>query len=60
MIEASNCTRPEDTVHKCWVRHGQVPDITVDKLGDTCHAGGGSIGQKTYHGFLRGGVLVEC
>lgn len=55
----SNCTRPEDSVHKCWVRHGVPPNITVDKDGDTCSAGAGSILTKDWHGFLRGGELVE-
>jgi hypothetical protein len=57
---ASNCTRKDDSVHKCWCRHGTVPDITVDKDGDTCAAGGGSIIANGYHGFLRGGYLEEC
>lgn len=60
----SNCTRKEDKVHKCWVRHGEAPNITVDKNGDTCAAGAGSImiraGEKSYHGMLRNGVLEEC
>lgn len=57
---ASNCGRPEDRVHKCWVRHGSIPDITVDKNGDTCSAGAGSIQCGSYHGFLRNGWLEEC
>ena len=57
---ASNCTRPEDSVHKCWVRHGVPPNITVDKNGDTCSAGAGSIQIKEYHGFLRNGELTDC
>jgi hypothetical protein len=55
----SNCTLPNDNVHKCWVRHGEPPDLTVDKNGVTCAAGAGSIQQKTYHGFLRGGYLED-
>ncbi len=57
---ANNCTRPDDTVHKCWVRHGVPPEITVDKAGDTCAAGGGSILVPGYHGMLQGGYLREC
>ena len=64
---SSNCTRPTDKIHRCWVRHGTPPNITVDKNGDTCQAGGGSIMVskvkdcgKGYHGFLRNGELVEC
>lgn len=56
----SNCTLPDDNVHKCWVRHGEPPNITVDKNGVTCSAGGGSIAQPGYHGFLRAGYLEEC
>jgi len=51
-----NCTRPNDP-HKCWVRHGTPPVLTVDKNGNTCSAGGGSIQAEDYHGFLRDGVL---
>lgn len=57
---ASNCTMPDDEIHKCWVRHGEPPDITVDKDGVTCGAGGGSILCGNYHGFLRGGYLEDC
>lgn len=56
---ASNCGRPDDDLHRCWVRHGEVPQITVDKDGNTCPAGGGSIQAGDYHGRLLGGVLVE-
>lgn len=61
---ANNCTLPQDTVHKCWVRHGVPPMVHVDKNGNTCAAGAGSIasgsGNKHYHGFLHNGELVEC
>ena len=59
---SSNCTRPDDNVHKCWVRHGDPREchVTVDKNGDTCAAGAGSIQSPTWHGFLRDGHLVEC
>jgi hypothetical protein len=56
---ASNCDMPDDDNHKCWVRHGAPPIVTVDKNGLTCHAGAGSIGQPTWHGFLTEGVLSE-
>jgi hypothetical protein len=55
--QASNCTRPNEP-HKCWVRHGDVPNLTVDKNGDTCAAGAGSILTPTWHGFLQNGELV--
>jgi hypothetical protein len=54
---ASNCTRKDDSVHKCWVRHGEPPIITVDKDGETCSAGAGSIQAGDYHGFLRNGIF---
>jgi hypothetical protein len=55
----SNCGSPEDKLHHCWVRHGDVPNITVDKNGVTCSAGGGSIQTPDWHGFLRNGQLVD-
>jgi hypothetical protein len=55
---ASNCDRPHDRTHRCWVRHGEPPQITVDKRGLTCHAGAGSIALGSYHGFLHNGVFT--
>lgn len=55
---ASNCTLPEDNEHRCWVRHGTPPDLTVDKNGLTCSAGAGSIMAGDYHGFLQGGFFT--
>ena len=55
---ASNCTLPKDRTHRCWVRHGEPPNVTVDKGGHTCRAGAGSIGSNDYHGFLQGGTLT--
>ena len=55
----SNCTRPSET-HKCWIRHGYPPNLTVDKNGNTCAAGAGSILTQTWPGFLRNGELVSC
>lgn len=57
--QASNCTRPGEP-HKCWIRHGDPREcrVTVDKNGDTCSAGAGSIGTPNWHGFLRDGELV--
>jgi hypothetical protein len=55
---ASNCTMPEDDIHRCWVRHGTAPNLTVDKNGNTCQAGAGSIQAGNYHGFLKNGHLV--
>jgi hypothetical protein len=56
--QASNCTMPDDhqqKLHHCWVRHGEPPNITVDKNGVTCAAGAGSILSGDYHGFLVNG-----
>jgi hypothetical protein len=55
---ASNCAMPADTEHRCWVRHGDPPAITVGKDGLTCAAGGGSIQVGDYHGFLRDGAFT--
>lgn len=55
--EASNCTRKGEP-HQCWVRHGEPPKLHVDKQGDTCAAGGGSIVAGDYHGHLHHGVLT--
>ena len=55
---ASNCTMPQDRGHRCWVRHGVPPNVTVDKNGKTCAAGAGSIAVPGYHGFLRNGEFT--
>lgn len=57
---ASNCTKRDDTVHRCWVRHGdpRTGFIHVDKNGNTCGAGGGSIVMGSYHGFLHNGQFT--
>ena len=57
--QASNCTRKGEP-HACWVRHGdpRQANITVDKNGDTCAAGAGSILAGDYHGFLQAGILT--
>lgn len=55
---ANNCTKPQDTDHQCWVRHGEPPDITVDKNGITCDAGAGSVIVPGWHGFLEKGYLT--
>jgi hypothetical protein len=57
---ANNCSRPDDRVHKCWCRHGEAPNFTVNKNGNTCSAGGGSILIGNYHAFLLNGILTEC
>lgn len=59
---ASNCTKPDDNEHRCWVRQGTVGDrLTVDKNGPTCGAGAGSFymgPDNAWHGFLRNGKLT--
>jgi len=59
---ASNCTKPNDDEHRCWVRHGRPEDGTlhVDKVGLTCEAGAGSIIAGDFHGFLHHGELKPC
>lgn len=57
---ASNCTMPNDNIHKCWCRHGEAPNFTVNKIGNTCTAGAGSIQIGKYHGFLINGELTDC
>lgn len=62
--QANNCTIKTGPdaypAHRCWVRHGTPPDITVDKNGKTCAAGAGSIVVPGWHGFLRNGYLEPC
>jgi hypothetical protein len=47
--------------HYCWVRHGDPRNpstLHVDKNGNTCAAGAGSILAGNYHGFLHHGHLT--
>jgi|GEM_PF-2364936 len=55
---ASNCTMPQDKTHRCWIRQGEPPNITVGKSGHTCAAGAGSIAVPGYHGFLQNGQFT--
>ncbi len=58
---ASNCTLPNDDEHRCWLRTGEPPRITVGKVAPgqrSCSAGAGSIATPNWHGFLRDGRLV--
>lgn len=55
---ASNCTMKDDREHRCWVREGEPPNVTVSKKGKSCAAGAGSIDVPGYHGFLRGGSFT--
>jgi len=57
---AKNCGSPDDKEHRCWIWHGEPPNITVDKNGLTCSAGGGSIETENYHGFLRNGIFTPA
>jgi hypothetical protein len=54
------CRKLNPRPHKCWIRHGTPPLLTVDKNGATCNAGAGSILAGDYHGFLRNGRLVQA
>lgn len=73
--QASNCTRPQRIpvdgkpgwtqfvrTHYCWCRHGdpRTGQLHVDKKGDTCNAGAGSIVAGDWHGFLHDGYLKRC
>lgn len=72
--QASNCTRTQRAAvpgepgwtmftrtHYCWVRHGdpRTGDVHVDKAGNTCAAGAGSILIGKWHGFLHNGYLRD-
>lgn len=73
--EASNCTRTQWTpvpgepntrhwggrTHYCWVRKGdpKTGDVHVDKAGNTCAAGAGSIQSGQWHGYLHNGWLKD-
>lgn len=56
---ASNCGLPDDKEHRCWCRHGDPPNITVNKVGRTCNAGAGSIWIGDYHGMLENGEFRQ-
>ena len=56
---SSECTMEADKTHRCWCRHGEAPNITVDKDGHTCGAGTGEIQLGNCRGFLRNGILTE-
>ncbi len=59
MARASNCTMPADTTHRCWIVHGRPEDgnLHVDKAGETCNAGGGSVDTGRWHGCLHNNEL---
>ena len=57
---SSNCALLLDNKHRCWVRTGTVPEITVSKNGLTCSAGAGSIARPNWHGMLENGYLRTC
>lgn len=73
--QASNCDKPQDQpvpdkpgwkkfvrTHYCWVRHGdpRTGNVHVDKNGNTCGAGAGSIIVGNFHGFLHNSYLAPC
>jgi hypothetical protein len=60
--ECRNCTRKGDRTHKCWCRHGdpRTGNVHVDKVGNTCSAGAGSILTDHWHGFLHNGFLRDA
>lgn len=56
--DPQQCAYEDSRPHKCWVRHGEPPMLTVDKAGLTCGAGAGSIQAGDYHGFLQNGEFT--
>jgi hypothetical protein len=60
---AGNCSRPEDRTHRCWIREGEPPVVSVPRPG--CPGSAGSIqiygrrGRPGWHGYLDQGWLVE-
>lgn len=59
--KGSQWQRWEGRTHYCWLRHGdpRTGNVHVDKNGDTCAAGAGSILAGSYHGFLHNGYLTD-
>ena len=59
--EGRQVRRWEGSTHYCWIRHGdpRTGNVHVDKNGDTCAAGAGSILSGSYHGFLHNGYLTD-
>lgn len=58
---ASNCSKPDDKKHRCWVVESPLPNLTLGKNGDTCDAGQGSIiCHCGWHGFVCNGQFVRA
>ena len=55
-------SKPNDVIHRCWVKHTQdgIENMTIDKNGLTCNAGGGSFSQENWHGFIKAGMLIKA
>jgi hypothetical protein len=54
---SSDCPITGDVSHRCWIRHGHAPLITVNKTGAyTCSHGDGSVDTGEWHGKLIDGV----
>ena len=46
--------------HNCWIRHGEPPQVTVDKDGsNTCDSGRGSFTGRASHVFLWDGEFID-
>jgi hypothetical protein len=58
---AKNCTRKDDGEHHCWVRHGDARrnQCHLDKNGNTCRGGAGSIVSNGWHGFIHHGFITD-
>ena len=67
--KSATCTRKDDERHRCWVRQGSPEDktLTVNKKGDTCESGAGSVGinkskhdkKYSYHARLMKNTLIQ-
>ncbi len=47
---ASNCTTPNDRMHRCWKKTGEPENLTVYP----------SLVGKTWHGYLGNGELTSA
>lgn len=53
---SKNCRKPLDTEHRCWNVWGELPFITMNCDGNSCHVGGaGSVLTRDWHGVLTRG-----
>jgi hypothetical protein len=53
------CAAPENSLHRCWIRKGDPPYLTVSKQGRTCGEGAGGITGSDWFGYLRNGYFQQ-